>query len=598
MKTYRSYLLILAAALLFVPLGNRAEAQPFILSTTPSQANISGGTITLKTTVMTEVGFSASIYFSAESPTLPLATITITPSLLNTPYSDTVRTTVSLTGPKTGGEHKVIITARNGAAVAHDTVTITIPNREAWRVIRDEELGPVTPWGLGWATRAKTAFDRERGVLWVVIEDTLRSYDGSTWSTHDWPDSSTSEPLYTPPLSTVGGSGGRVVGIALDREGKLWGAVTGPGTNGSALVIRDTNGVWDIIGSLDSANGHTPLLNQLLFFTYSGSPVMQFGANNELWISAYKGPVLYDGTSWTYFSYETSDLPGWNREMIVDKSGNLWVNTREGISKFDGTYWTSWSNWEYGLHNESHTIAADANGYIWCRAYNSSVRIHGDSNTHMSFYKGEFVGDPFLGDTIPPANTTFGSILGHNVTDVSVGPDGDFWIGMRTTRYGNDVYVGGVARFDGSTWYHYTIDNSGLPDNEVVMISVDDFNQVWIATEDRSLTILDGTASPYSAFSGETTSVDDRRRASEINLSLLPNPTTDRVTVNLQIPGLSETGTLAIYDAVGNEVYRVERSIFGTGSVMIETDDLPEGTYFVRFQSESTNLSRPLVILR
>ncbi len=594
MKIYQSYLLILAAALLFTPLGNRAEGQPFLLSTTPSQANISGGTITLRTTVMTEVGFSASIYFSAESPTLPLATITLTPSLLNAPYSDTVETMVSLTGPKTGGEHEVIITARNGMAVAHDTVTITIPNREAWRVIRDEEIVRENPGYIGWTFRAKTAFDRERGVFWVVIDDTLRSYDGNTWSVHDWPDSTTSEPLYTHPFAP---RGGEVLGIAIDREGTLWGGIRGR-DNSSSFVIRDSNGVWDIIGSLDSANGYTPLLSQLLFFGYSGAPLMQFGANNELWVPAYRGPVRYDGTTWTYFSYDEGDLPGWDREMLEDKSGNVWVNTRDGLSKFDGTYWTSWTNWDFNLYRDEHSIAADDNGYVWFRGYNSSTRIHGDSNTHRVFYKGEFVGDPIFGDTIPPANTTFGSLLGHKVTDVSVGPDGDLWIGMRTTRYGNDVYVGGVARFDGSTWYHYTIDNSGLPDNNVLMISVDDFNQVWIATEDQSLTILDGSVPPSAAFTGEISSVEERGHAGDIDLSLLPNPTTDRVTVTLRIPGLIETGTLAIYDAVGNEVHRVERSTFGTGSVVIQTDNLPEGTYFVRFRSESTNLSRSLVILR
>jgi len=78
-----------------------------------------------------------------------------------------------------------------------------------------------------------------------------------------------------------------------------------------------------------------------------------------------------------------------------------------------------------------------------------------------------------------------------------------------------------------------------------------------------------------------------------IGLRLTPNPATDRVLVNLEIPFF---GTLHIYNTTGQLVRHADRKHWTNGTE-IDGTDLPSGIYWLSFELENEIIVQKLVVL-
>ena len=67
------------------------------------------------------------------------------------------------------------------------------------------------------------------------------------------------------------------------------------------------------------------------------------------------------------------------------------------------------------------------------------------------------------------------------VWDIAAGPDGTIWMGTDW----------GLASYDGSNWQVYQTTNSGLPNDAIKSLFVEDTNRVWVGTSIGGLALFD-----------------------------------------------------------------------------------------------------------
>lgn len=545
-----------------------AAAQPFLITTTPQSVTITDATATFKVASSVQSGFKASIYLSAECPTLPHAGISISPSVLNAPYSDSATVTVTLTGPKTGGTHNLFITARNGSAQVRDTVELSIPNRSAWTVFTRDQLDQY--WGLD---DQHFIIDRQNGVGWFGAGDSLMSYDGVVWNEYAWPDTTPTQPYYS--------SHSGVKGMCIDSTGLLY------VLRGGAL-LQWGGGTWTIIGQVDSSVGLTPVIFESMQATLSHAQ-LHAGLNDGVWISGWgrEGMELiqYNSTHWTQYTRSNSELGFGDSRFISDALGNVWIQGyHNGLTKFDGTYWTFYPSEFFGLtsQHEVFPLSATPDGSLWLRNGYTISRFHSDS-THAT-----------------PYNELYATFGRQTISAIDIAPDGDMWVGLQPYYSEVERYPGGIARFDGSTWWHYTIDNSGLPDNFVTDLKVDNNNNVWIITGEGSLTVLNGNVPPNEVFIGTVSSVNAPAfEASAASVEIAPNPITDRGLIRLHLAA-AEHVEIVLVNSLGRRVETIADGVHQAGDQLIPfgVESLAPGSYFLQINVGSRVQSLPVAIMR
>lgn len=83
-------------------------------------------------------------------------------------------------------------------------------------------------------------------------------------------------------------------------------------------------------------------------------------------------------------------------------------------------------------------------------------------------------------------------LAANNVNSIAIDKDGNKWFGTGNIEHGSTVRDGGVSKFDGVKWTTYNTYNSDLPGNRVTAITIDAFNNKWIAGN-GGLSKFDGT---------------------------------------------------------------------------------------------------------
>jgi hypothetical protein len=545
---------------------------------------VSGATGSFTVSVLAEVGFKATVYLSVMAPTLPLAQVTLVPSTINSPYTDVATVTLTLTGPKSGGTHNIIIKGMNGpTATSYDTVVVTIPNRSPWRVFTADTIGNIrSPWQF--------VLDKKNGIGWVAGSDLLRSYDGTSWTTYMWP-------------TSVRQRRAALHGMTIDSSGTLWGVFDN-------MIVKKSGSNWTVIDTADASTGLTrDMLSSLTRFSGEIYSCIHTSPDGTVWIlgrwpvpgsSGMETPWLlkYSNSTWTMYNRTNSQVPATfenDVEIITDANSNVWLwSFDHGLTKFDGTYWTMYNNLAYS-YQLMMPFAADRNGWVWLRGPAWTGQFNGDS---ITYYLSDEIQLPDETGNTP--NWIYPSYIGQSAQALDIPPNGEVWVGMKENK-SDARYPGGVARMVDTTWYHYTIENSGLPDNRVVYLSVDDAGNPWILTEDGSLTILDGSAPPGSVFNEPTASVapvtGNESYSGAGHLSIMPNPASSQATLRLHLPA-TDHFRVRLVDGLGRQVALLLDEVRSAGEygINVPVNGLTAGTYFVQVTGGGISESCPLIV--
>jgi ligand-binding sensor domain-containing protein len=271
-----------------------------------------------------------------------------------------------------------------------------------------------------------------------------------------------------------------ILSIGIDKNGNKWfGTLNG--------VSRFDGSVWT---GFNSSNSN--LLSDKVF---------SIACDNEgnKWFAIEKGISEFDDITWITYDTLNSGLAGYPvNTIILDSQGNKWIGTGKGISKFDGINWTTYNSSNVMLaDNTVGSIAIDIHGNIWFGNLAGASKFDG---TNWSWYmKGDALagfgvnaivqdknGNIWFGtsDGLSKFNGTSWTSYFPNIqiNALAVDEKGALWVAL-TYQMVNDVRTSaGVAKFDGETWTTFNKTNSGLIDNTVRSIVVDNNNHKWIGT--------------------------------------------------------------------------------------------------------------------
>jgi ligand-binding sensor domain-containing protein len=181
--------------------------------------------------------------------------------------------------------------------------------------------------------------------------------------------------------------------------------------------------------------------------------------NGDVWIATWsgvnlvRGGDLKDRSKWELHTVESTKggLPNdWVYGLAEGKDGEMWLATEGGLSRFKDGQWQAW-NHAKGLGAPYEKVKNDI-------AFTSDPSKVSEHHAKQKQEMG-------LQDINVAYNPNY-------IVSLAVDREGVVWAG---------TWGGGLSRFDGKTWTHYTV-TEGLPGNHVFMLHVDPKGVLWIGT--------------------------------------------------------------------------------------------------------------------
>ena len=182
-------------------------------------------------------------------------------------------------------------------------------------------------------------------------------------------------------------------------------------------------------------------------------------SNGDVWIATWSGVnriaggQLKDRSKWELHTVESTrgGLPNdWVYALAEGKKGELWLATEGGLARFVGGKWDHW-NHASGLGAPYEKVKNDLT------FKNDPAKV----SSHHAKQKQEM--------GLQGIDTAYNP---NYVVSLAVDREGMVWAG---------TWGGGLSRFDGKAWTHYTV-AEGLPGNHVFMLHLDDKGVLWIGT--------------------------------------------------------------------------------------------------------------------
>ena len=276
----------------------------------------------------------------------------------------------------------------------------------------------------------------------------LAKFDGENWTVYNTANSGLPNNDHT--------------GLAIDPEGNVW-----SGTEGGFGKFDGNH--WTVYNT-----GNSGLPHNLV-----ASP--SFDSQGNLWVGTWGGGLAkFDGNHWTVYNTANSGLPHnqpWT--TLIDAEDNVWMGTVGGnIARFDGVNWTVYNAGNSGLSRTGIAdISFDPEGNLWAAG-------KGSTGLALVKFDGENWTDYALDDSLSQA---------EDIWDLAIDAQGNKWI----ARLG-----GGLLRFDGENWTVYNTSNSGLPDNRLYRLLIDDATgSIWIGTENAGVVVF--RPQPVIDFNGD-----------------------------------------------------------------------------------------------
>jgi len=180
------------------------------------------------------------------------------------------------------------------------------------------------------------------------------------------------------------------------------------------------------------------------------------------------------------FNTENSGLP--NNEVTsiaIDAQGNKWFGTYDGqVAKFDGVNWSVYNNTNSILpaNYPITSIAIDKQNNKWIGTY----LIYGTPSNEIEIGPdGGLIKFDDSNWTI--YNKTNSGLPNNSISAISVDNTGNKWIATRN----------GLAKFDDANWTVFNNANSELPDNNITAITIDESGSKWIGTSNGAVAKFD-----------------------------------------------------------------------------------------------------------
>ena len=226
--------------------------------------------------------------------------------------------------------------------------------------------------------------------------------------------------------------------------------------------------------------------------------------NNFVYVATPDGLGIFDGRKWTAYNSQNSILPkDYITSLVVDLLNNIWVGTQSGLFKIENGIWNDYTN---QLPNPYVTTIYSGNdGDVWVATVNGLVRFSGSGRIEYNMNNSGIASNSVYAISSSPdgelwfgtgvngisvfngtswktwnmINMNLNPFIGDVIIDIEVDKDGNAWAAHhKDIKAGR---LGGFTKFDGEKWTQIKL--TGLPDDEISNIYIDDQNRKWIGTE-------------------------------------------------------------------------------------------------------------------
>ena len=147
----------------------------------------------------------------------------------------------------------------------------------------------------------------------------------------------------------------------------------------------------------------------------------------------------------------------------------------------------------------------------------------------------------------------------------------------------------GLVKYDQTNFFNFRVGNSGLANNQILSVSVDMNENLWMGTAGGGLSIFNENGLVLSDNSSEIL---------EANTKIFPNPATNKVSIHLNWTGM-EINELEIqlFDNNGRLIKQVKPNKLEVANGFdINTSTLASGLYFCHLNNGGTQIVKKLVV--
>lgn len=325
---------------------------------------------------------------------------------------------------------------------------------------------------------------------------------------------------------------------------------------------------------------------------------LAFDQQGRLWIGLFsQGVVVKDGEDWQQYMPGTSPLPSEQIHNIVfDEPGNAWICTTNGLA------WTDLEEWH--IYNNTDTSYA---GLMLPGVNIKDIAVRSDGLACIGTLNSGFV--YLTGSEVLVYNSFENQLPDNTALGVAIDSDGDRWTACP---------FGGLVRFSGpydnGLFFQFITEFTDIPSNSLSDIVIDGADRKIIATQNAGLTILDANNTSWTTYQTGNSGLPDNEllcvslapdgaiwtgtasggvarfdlaadlgseRPIFTGIAAVPNPFCEEVTIHC--PGLPGPKTWELRDTAGRTV-RQGSAGPGDRSTLV-FGRVPSGSYTLIVQS-------------
>jgi len=383
---------------------------------------------------------------------------------------------------------------------------------------------------------------------------------------------------------------GCYLGYVVELDGKSWNSIEIPQAwNIFNIQVEKNGNIWachDV--GLSKYNG-----NEWIHFTpYNSQIPRSFIASIAFDYSGFKwlgtegcNLIKFNDTTWVLISNVGSSIgysQGQVYSIFIESNNKIWVGTGSDIAdesigvlgKFDNNQWIGFRENNSGMpfSNKIHQIINDKNYTMWI-----ATSINGGYNQNMGGLV-KFIDND--GDTSWTVYQTSNSgIPDNNVYAIAIDENNVKWLGTR----------GGLAKFDDTSWTVWNTDNSDIPSNTINCIVIDKYGNKWIGT-DNGLAVF---------REGGVVGVEEPVSSKEFLFRFFPNPFSEKteISFNLEFPSYTK---IIVYNSLGYAIAVLSDEYLSEGrhEFTFDGSSLPSGTYYYVLQANGNVETGKLVLIK
>ncbi|MBN1597627.1 MAG: T9SS type A sorting domain-containing protein [Bacteroidales bacterium] len=318
-------------------------------------------------------------------------------------------------------------------------------------------------------------------------------------------------------------------GIEKDNDGKIWIAFA-EGDTSLLKLDGEESLVFDSLNSPFNTN-YNPIRD------------IVFDKDNQIWIATgVNGLFYYNGINFTNYNTSNSPIPSTGIfELLIDKENALWGGTLNGLFKFDGENWKVWNTANSDIPtNIIPGLALDSENKLWFSCMDERRRIAPELGGGIVSFDGKHM-------TV--YNRENSDLSSNTIFDIYIDNNDAIWV---------TTYFTGIMCFSqknpwgikANPWISYSVSNSGLSDNEPILIKGDINGTLWIGHRYEGISVFnpDSSLQPV-AINNEIYS----------SATVFPNPAGSELYIRLG--SIPETPLrITIYDMSGRLIDNIPES--------------------------------------